>query len=203
MDFDKLTTDLDAQDRTIKLCAEAIRKRADYLFRTNYTDDTVAQVRHVALWLESEQGRGLVLDLSIKDDLAAAPIEKAQPVVSDWKPLVERMLDKADAAAEALDAAAPSSGATEAAQQEEAFRNMLAMDPHAQELLLGGVYRKVDAAAVAHTNAAVRAVAEKIVSIGGTQSKLGKVYMRELAALLANDSETPNGSAAPKGGSAP
>jgi hypothetical protein len=27
--------------------------------------------------------------------------------VSDWKPLVERMLDKADAAAEALDAAAP------------------------------------------------------------------------------------------------
>lgn len=77
MNFDKLTTDLAAQDLTIRLCAEAIRKRADYLFRAHYADDVVAQVRHVAFWLESEQGRGLVLDLSIKDYLAVQSSSQA------------------------------------------------------------------------------------------------------------------------------
>jgi hypothetical protein len=134
------------------------------------------------------------------DEREAAPIENAPPDAAGlYHDRVPREAGAVRPARSVRVSDTDSSGATEAAQQEEAFRNMLAMDPHAQGLLLGGVYRTVDAAAVAHTNAAVRAVAEKIVSIGGTQSKLGKVYLRELAALLANDSETPNGSAAQKG----
>lgn len=75
---DKPTRDLEHQDATIRLCAEAIRKRAEYLKKTNYEDGTVALVRNVALWLESEQGRGCVLDMSIKEQ-AATPMPSPEP----------------------------------------------------------------------------------------------------------------------------
>ena len=69
MNFDKLITDLDAQDETIKLCAAALRKRADWLdLRSEY--DGCNLLLQTADWLESEQGRGMILDLSISRDLA-------------------------------------------------------------------------------------------------------------------------------------
>lgn len=73
MDFDKLTRDLETQDATIRLCAEALRKRAENLAKSRLGDDVVSAVRYAAEWLESDQGRGLVLDLSIREQ-AASPL---------------------------------------------------------------------------------------------------------------------------------
>jgi len=58
MDFAQLTRDLDTKDMTIRFAAEALRQRG-------------AQVEEPVLlraadWLESDQGRSLMLDLSLR-----------------------------------------------------------------------------------------------------------------------------------------
>lgn len=62
MDFDKLTRDLETQDATIRLCAEAVRRRGQRLKEP--------ALMAAADWLESDGGRGMVLDLSIREQVA-------------------------------------------------------------------------------------------------------------------------------------
>ncbi len=55
MDFDRLTQDLETQDVIIRLCAAAIRKRSQKLHEP--------VLSAAADWLESGEGRGMVIDL--------------------------------------------------------------------------------------------------------------------------------------------
>lgn len=69
-----MTRELEARDEGIRLCIEALRVRALRLHD--------ASLMAAAAWLESEDGRGLMLDLALTapgllDEKSAAPKENA------------------------------------------------------------------------------------------------------------------------------
>lgn len=61
MNFEELERDLDMQDETISHCAEALRVRGRKLKEP--------ALMAAADWLESEDGRGAILDLTLGETL--------------------------------------------------------------------------------------------------------------------------------------
>ena len=70
MDFEQLTRDLETQDETIRFCSEAIRRRGVLL-----KDPSLIAA---AAWLVSDQGRGMVIDVAIEEQMAASLVPETR-----------------------------------------------------------------------------------------------------------------------------